>query len=187
MYRLVTPRPRRKDGNIDTFVSGPGGAVRPIPSPDGRYLAFVKRLVDLQSALYLKDLRSGQEIAIYESLESDLQETSGTEGNASAFDWLPDGSGIVFWSGGQIRRIDVASREVLTIALRIRTTLKVQETLRRRVGVSPDEFSVSMPRWLVVSPDGQMLIFEALGVLWRKELPDVEQRGIGKLAQLLSR
>ena len=32
------------NGKIENVVSGPGGAVRPTPSPDGKYMAFVRRL-----------------------------------------------------------------------------------------------------------------------------------------------
>lgn len=166
----------RENGEIDTFVSGPGGAVRPAPSPDGRWLAFVKRLVDLRSALYLKDLESGREVAIYTDFERDLQETSGTEGNAPAFDWTPDSKQIVFWSGGGLHRIDIASREVTAIPFRVQADLQVRKTLRVPVEVAPERFRVRMPRWPVVSPDGQAVVFEALGVLWKRALPDGEPR-----------
>ena len=47
-------------GEIETAVSGAGGAVRAAPSPDGRYIAFVRR-ERTKSKLYVKDLRSGDE------------------------------------------------------------------------------------------------------------------------------
>ena len=56
---FVIQRLDRETGEIETFVDGPGGAIRPTPSPDGRYLAFVKRTPAMVSALYLKDLESG--------------------------------------------------------------------------------------------------------------------------------
>mgnify|MGYP003352084163 FL=1 len=31
-----------RDGKVKAIAGGPGGAVRPVPSPDGRYLAFVQ-------------------------------------------------------------------------------------------------------------------------------------------------
>ncbi|NIS31877.1 MAG: hypothetical protein GWN79_11210, partial [Actinobacteria bacterium] len=69
----------------------------------------------LTSAIYLKDLESGREWAIYDRFERDLQETSGTEGNAPAIAWTPDSAAIVFWSGGGFHRVDVASRAVTAI------------------------------------------------------------------------
>ena len=97
---FVIQRYELETGETERFVSGPGGAVRPTPSPDGRYLAFIKRVADLHSAIYLKDLASGKEWAIYDRFERDLQETSGTEGNAPAIAWTPDSASIVFWTGG---------------------------------------------------------------------------------------
>ena len=46
-------------GEIKTVAGGAGGAVRPAPSPDGRFLAYVKRK-RMQSMLFLKDLKSGE-------------------------------------------------------------------------------------------------------------------------------
>ncbi|MFY8018773.1 MAG: TolB family protein, partial [Inhella sp.] len=67
-----------KDGFSEAFVTGPGGAVRPTPSPDGQWLAFVRRARDAkgvqQTMLFLKDLQSGREQAVWGPLERDLQE-----------------------------------------------------------------------------------------------------------------
>jgi imidazolonepropionase-like amidohydrolase/Tol biopolymer transport system component len=159
-------------GEIESYVTGPGGAVRPTPSPEGRYLAFIRRLVGLESAIYLKDLESGREWAIYDHFERDLQETSGTEGNAPTIAWTPDGGSIVFWSGGGLHRVDVETRQVADIAVHVRHEMMVQETVRQHVDVAPETFRVRMQRWPVVSPDGTAVVFQALGVLWRRALPD---------------
>ncbi|MEN9867959.1 MAG: hypothetical protein RL748_3549, partial [Pseudomonadota bacterium] len=53
-----------QEGKTRPFVSGPGGAIRPVPSPDGKYLAFVRR-VNNQSTLFLKDTQSGIERAVW--------------------------------------------------------------------------------------------------------------------------
>ena len=74
-------------GETEVFVSGPGGAVGPTPSPDGKTLAFVKRMPGLESALYLKDLESGNERVVYRGFERDHQETNGSQGNAPSFSW----------------------------------------------------------------------------------------------------
>ncbi len=159
-------------GETSSFVTGPGGAIRPTPSPDGKHLAFIKRLPGLQSAIYLKDLDSGKEWALYDNFERDLQETSGTEGNAPSIAWTPDSGSIVFWSGGGFHSIDAETRTVTDIPVRVKKEMKVQATLRRPVEVASESFRIKMPRWPVVSPDGKSVVFQALGVLWTKTLPD---------------
>src|SRR5262245_31967601 len=56
----VIKRLDRETGKILSYVTGPGGAIRPTPSPDGKALAFVRR-VRYKSVLFLKDLDSGIE------------------------------------------------------------------------------------------------------------------------------
>jgi imidazolonepropionase-like amidohydrolase/Tol biopolymer transport system component len=154
------------EGEEEQLAGGPGGAVRPVPSPDGRYLAFVKRLPGLNSALYLKDLRSGKEWSIYERFERDLQESSGSEGNAPAFAWTPDSAAVVFWSGGKIRRVEVATREAEVIPVHVRVEKAVRPALRFPVEVAPPKVRIRMPRWVQVSPADQTIVFQALGRLW---------------------
>ncbi len=158
----------RETGRVETFVSGAGGAVRPTPSPDGKYLAFIKRLPGLVSALYLKELESGLEWAIHDAYERDLQETSGSQGNANAFSWTPDSRSIVFWSGGTFQRIDVESRQVTEIPVHVRAEKKIWPALRFSHEVAPETFRVRMPRWLQYSPDGNTVLFEAQGRLWTR-------------------
>ena len=55
----VIQRLDRETGEIETFVGGPGGAIRPTPSPDGKSLAFIRR-VRYKSTLMLMDLASGR-------------------------------------------------------------------------------------------------------------------------------
>ncbi|HEY0114682.1 MAG TPA: amidohydrolase, partial [Allosphingosinicella sp.] len=77
-----------KPGERTKVAGGPGGAVRPTPSPDGKYLAYVHRERE-KSKLYLKDLRSGEERKIYDSLDQDMQETWAVEGAYPNMDWTP--------------------------------------------------------------------------------------------------
>ena len=89
------------DGEIEAFVTGPGGAVRPVPSPDGRWLAFVRRLGG-QSTLFLKDLRTGEERPVWDGLERDLQEIWAVHGVYPAFAWMPGAGEIVAWAQGRL-------------------------------------------------------------------------------------
>ncbi|ANM32435.1 amidohydrolase [Acidobacteria bacterium Mor1] len=166
----------RESGETDIAASGPGGAIRPTPSPDGKRLAFVKRIPGLQSALYIKNLESGKEWPVYQQMERDLQETNGSQGNATSMAWTPDGKAIVFWSGGKIRKVELATRQASVIPIRIKADKKVHPSLRFPVEVSPDTFEARMLRWNQMSPDGSKAVFQALGHLYIKDLPDGEQR-----------
>ncbi len=162
-------------GQSEGFVSAAGGAVRPTPSPDGKYLAFVRRIRG-QSALFLKDLTSGAEFPVYKNLDQDLQEVWGTHGAYPAMDWMPDSRSIVFWAGGGIRRVDISSQTVSDIDFHVNDTRTVYDPPRPKVEVAPDSFNTTMVRNAEVSPDGTKVVFESAGRLYIKNLPDGEPR-----------
>ena len=158
-------------GEIDVVVSGKGGAIRPVPSPDGKFLAYISR-DDFQSNLYLYDLKSGKETLIFEGLDRDMQETWAIHGVYPTIDWTPDGESIVFWAGGKVNKLNVSDRNVSTIAFSVETTKKVQNALRFKQPIEQDEFKVKMLRNAQVSPNGKKVVYEALGKLWVKKLPN---------------
>ena len=165
----------REEGDIETFISGAGGAIRPTPSPDGKWLAFVRR-VDFRSTLFLHDMESCKNTPIYSDLERDMQETWAIHGVYPAMAWTPDGKSIVFYAKGKIRRIDIDSREVSEIPFHVKQTHKMIEALRFPVDVAPETFDVKMLRWVQVSPAGDRVIYQALGHLWVRDLPDGSPR-----------
>ncbi len=165
----------RRTGAIERFVTGPGGAVRPTPSPDGRSLAFVRR-VNYRTALVVRDLESGRDRVLDEGLDRDMQETWAVHGVYPNFAWTPDSRSIVYWAGGKIRRVDAAGGEVTEIPFRVRQTHKMIEALRRPVEVAPERFRTRMLRWVQVSPDGGQVAFQALGRIYLRDLPDGEPR-----------
>ena len=65
---FVIKRLNLDNNKMDVLAGGPGGAVRPVPSSDGKKIAFVKRLPNAKSAIYIKDLASGNETALLQEL-----------------------------------------------------------------------------------------------------------------------
>lgn len=161
----------RETGEILTVTGGPGGAARPTPSPDGKYLAFVRR-VDYVTTLFLKDLASGSERPIYSGLERDNQEVWALHGVYPAMAWTPDGQTIVFWDDGGIKRFDIGTGKVAAIPFRVRTTKRVAQVVRPSQVVAPARFDVKMLRSVVVSPAGDRVAYVALGHIWVRTLPD---------------
>lgn len=152
-------------GERETVISGEGGALNPRPSPDGRYIAFVRR-ERTQSTLYLKDLQTGEERRIYDDLDRDMQETWTVYGTYPRMDWTPDSRSIVFWAGGEIRRLDIAGGTATAIPFRVADTREVVDPPRPQIEVAPASFRTRMPRFASVSPDGRMAVFETLGKLY---------------------
>ncbi|TWU06258.1 amidohydrolase family protein [Stieleria varia] len=158
-------------GETETLISGPGGACRPTPSHDGKRLAFVRR-VGAKTGLHVFDLESGAIRLIDDGLERDMQEAWAIHGVYSAMAWTPDDKAIVAWAGGKIWRIDVADGKRTQIPFRISGTREIRQSVRFPVEVAPDKFDVKMLRDVQVSPSGDRVVYQALGYLYVKELPD---------------
>lgn len=155
------------DGEVTTIAAGPGGAVRPSPSPDGKRLAYVRR-EGTQSKLYVRDLASGAERKVYDTLDQDVQETWAVTGVYPNMSWTPDSQDIVFWAGGKLRRVGGNGGEARVIPFSIADDRVIIDATHPAVEVAPDNFTTQMPRWAEVSPDGRTVVFETLGKLWVK-------------------
>ncbi|RIX29200.1 amidohydrolase family protein [Sphingomonas edaphi] len=161
----VIQRLDRQTGEIETFIDGPGGAIRPTPSPDGKSLAFIRR-VRYKSTLMVMDLASGRITPLTDILDRDMQETWAVHGVYPGMSWTPDNKSIVFWAKGGIHRIDVASKAVSEIPFHVTGTRFVEDAVRQQKEVAPASFQTKMVRFAQKSPDGSRIVYEALGNLW---------------------
>lgn len=156
-----------KTGERTTVAGGPGGAVRPEPSPDGRMLAYVKR-ERAKSKLYLMDLKTGESRKIYDDLDLDMQETWAVHGVYPNMGWTPDSRSIVFWAGGKIRRVNTDGTGSQEIPFQVSDSRAVIDPPRPTVHAFSETFTTKMPRFAALSPDGRRVVFESLGRLYVK-------------------
>ena len=167
-------------GELTELTGGSGGACRPQVSPDGKKVAFVKR-VRFQSILYIHDVETGEEYPIFDKLIRDQQETWAIFGVYPNFDWLPDGKNVVIYGLGKLWKVNA---EKANDFVEIPFKANVKQTFVEAVN-SPQtpflpEFEVKMIRHAKTSPDGKYLVFNAAGHLYIKDLPN------GKPARLTS-
>ncbi|MEP6675252.1 MAG: amidohydrolase family protein [Ferruginibacter sp.] len=169
---FVIKRFNREKGISEVVTGGPGGAVRPQISHDGKILAFVKR-VRTKSVLYLRNLETGEEWPIYDKLSKDQQEAWTIFGIYTGFSWMPNDKNIVIWSGGKILKIDVnAANAVTEIPFSCNVKKRITDAVRFKQNINPDNFNVNVIRNTITSPNGKMIVFNAVGYLWKKMLPD---------------
>lgn len=160
-----------KTGEIDRVTGGPGGAISPTISPDGVKMAFVKR-VRAKSVLYIRDLKTGLETPAYDEMSWDQQQAWAIFGPYTNMSWTPDGKHLVFWAKGKIRRLNVETLEAEQIPFEAEATHTIADAVQVDTDPAPDTFTAKAIRQAVTSPDGQTLVFNAAGYLWKKDLPN---------------
>lgn len=158
-------------GKEQTYINRPGGSVAPRPSPDGKYLAFVRR-VGLESRLFLHDVATGEEWPVFDRLDKDLQEAWAIHGVYAQYGWTGDSRAIVIWGEGKLWKVDVAARTGVEIPFTAKVEQTLNEALRYKQVVAPDEFPVRMLRDVATAPDGRTVVYTALGRLYRKGMPE---------------
>jgi len=166
----IISRLDREKGETEEWITGPGGAVRPTPSRDGKQLAFVRR-DRFKTCLFVQDVKSGAVRKVMDGLERDMQEAWAIHGVFPVMAWIPGDKEVVTWTGGKLWRVDMATGAMKEIPFHIEDTRKVAaEAVRFPVEVAPTEFDVRMVRWSEVSPKADRVVFQALGKLYVREL-----------------
>lgn len=160
----------RVTGETTGITDGYGGSGRPEISPDGKSLAFIRR-DRLKTVLYLFDLETMTERALWDGLDQDLQESFAWTGVYPGMSFTPDGKSIVVSAGGKLWSVDVASGRPTAIPFHAAVEQVVSKALRFPQQVGTDTFRVRMISWPTQSPDGKTLVFAAIGSLWSMSLP----------------
>jgi Tol biopolymer transport system component len=162
----------KEKGIVENVTGGGGGAVRPQLSNDGKTLAFIRR-VRTNTVLFLRNLETGEEWPVYDKLSKDQEEAWTTFGSFTGFDFTPDDKSIIIWSNGKLNKIDISKANVSTeIPFTVEVHQKIADAVRFQQNINPDDFKVNVIRQVTTSPDGKMIVFNALGHLYKKDLPN---------------
>ncbi len=181
----VIRRLDRETGELTELIDIQGGAIAPTPSPDGKSLAFVRRVRE-KTTLHVMDLESGAMRLVWDGpdgkgMSHDQQEAWAIFGPYPNMSFTPDSASIVLWSTGKLWRVPLVpapdSVSGASLAVEIPFSAEVSQTLDQPVRathrIDQDEsFAPKLIRDVATSPDGQTLIFHAVGVLWKKTLPN---------------
>jgi imidazolonepropionase-like amidohydrolase/Tol biopolymer transport system component len=129
------------------------------------------RRVRNQSTLFLKDLKTGEEQAVWGELERDMQEAWAVHGVYPSFSWMPGAKKIVVWAKGKIWQVDPFAKSAQEIPFHVKDTREIRQAIRFQTPVAPDQFDVKQLRWVNTAPQGNKLVYSALGYLYVRDLP----------------
>ncbi len=161
----------RSTGEVRVRTHEMEGAFRPMPSPDGRWVAYLTRYDDRQ-ALKLLDLVTGEDSFLVMDVARDESQGGGTRDRdvypGSA--WTPDSQALITTWGGKIRRVEVPSGAVSIIPFSAEIEQEIGALARFDYPINDSTLTVSQIRGARPSPDGSLLTFTALDRLWLADL-----------------
>jgi Tol biopolymer transport system component len=160
----------------------PADSFAPEVSPDGHYLAFARRILggessiaghpyNYRTALWLRDLRTGDERVLMDPIDPDRTGTyaRGVLRMVNGYCWQKDSAALIVPVNGKLRRVSVDTGQVTTIPFLVHVHRQVSEMAKSHVDLSGDDFLVKFPESAATSPDGKRVVFYGAGQLWLQE------------------
>ncbi len=173
--RFQVHRVDRETGEVETVTARYGGGLRPLISPDGRYLVYASRH-DARTGLRIRDLETREERWLAFPIQRDDQEGFAVNDVLPGYAFTPDGGAVVIAYGGKIHRIDLRTRADEIIPFRAHVRLELGPFVYQRLRVPDGDLHVRQMRWANQSPDGKKIVFSAVGKIWVMDLPDGKPR-----------
>ena len=162
----------RENGRLLVRTHEHEGAFRPVPSPDGKWLAYSTRS-DARQALKLIDLSTGED----RWLRMDVQRDDSQGGGARDRDvypnsaFTPDSKSLITSYDGKIWRVSVPTGEAVEIPFTAKVDQQLGHLVKFEYPIDDDKLRVSQIRGARPSPDGTRVVFTALDRLWIADLP----------------
>jgi Tol biopolymer transport system component len=158
-------------GVVEQLVTGFGGAFAPRVSADGSRLAFVRRVM-ARTVLFVLDLRTGEQIPLWDQLDRDNSANWELQGNYyPRFSWFPNHEHICIWAHGKLFKVSVQDGGGSEIPFNVTVRHRVTARLSFPIDLAPTEVGVRAVRNVAPSTDEHSIVVTALAQLWRKELP----------------
>ncbi|MGH7529482.1 MAG: amidohydrolase family protein [Gemmatimonadales bacterium] len=161
----------RRTGRLYTQTDLYGSAMRPVLSPDGKWLVYATRY-DAETGLRLRDLESGDERWLVYPVTRDDQESRFTRDLYPGASFTPDSRALIVTFGGTLHRVAVPSGQVSEIPFTARVQQGLGPMVHVPVRVDTGAVIARQIRNAMPSPDGRRLVFSALDRLYVMDLPD---------------
>ena len=155
----------RQTGTETALTAGAGGGLRPIASRDGRWLVYATR-AGTRTALRIRDLTTQEDRWLVGETQRDDAEGYAPNDVFPGYAFTPDSRAVVFYGGGKIKRVDIASRAVSVIPFSANVEIGMGKHHEVAHSVSDGPLAVTQLLSTTEAPNGRQLAFSALGHLW---------------------
>ncbi len=161
----------RETGDVSQVTNAQGSAMRPVLSPDGRWLVYGTRH-KTDTGLRIRNLETGAERWLAWPVTRDDQESRASRDTLPRYDFLPDGRSIVVPIAGKLQRIDVetGAKTPIPFTARVQAEVAARAYTPVRIDDGP-QVRARLVRWPRLSPDGRRLAFSALNHLYVMDYP----------------
>ena len=162
----------RETGESATRSFRYGGAFRPTPSPDGRWLVYGSRHVG-QTGLRIRDLASGDERWLAFPVQRDDQESRATRDAYPGMAFTPDSRAVVAYYGGGLWRVPIDGSEPAPIPFRVDVEMAIAPEVDFDYPIEDTPtFVAKQVRDAVPSPSGDRIAFSLLSRVYVMQWPD---------------
>lgn len=163
--RFQLARWDRETGDVEIITSHYGGALRPVVSPNGKWLTYATRY-DAKTGLKLRNIETREETWLALPIQRDEQEGFTANDVLPGYSFTPDSRFIVIAYGGKIHKIDITTKadEIIPFHCKVKQELGPFVYIRDSIKTGPVE--LKQMRWMNQSPDGKKVVFSAAGKLW---------------------
>ncbi|MBE3099212.1 MAG: PD40 domain-containing protein, partial [Planctomycetes bacterium] len=155
----------RDTGTTVALTNAVGGGVRPVVSPNGRYLVYASRR-DAATALKLRDLESGLERWLVAEVQRDAQDRGSERDLMPGSSFTPDGAALITSYRGKIWRVTIPDGTPTEIPFTADVEQRLGPLTQFQYRLEDAPVRVRQIRDLRVSPDGRHLAFNALRHIW---------------------
>ncbi len=160
----------RENSETSTITNAQGSAMRPLLSPDGKYLVYATRY-ETRTALRVRDLETSEERWLINGVTRDDQESRATRDTFPGYSFMPDGKSLIVPIDGKIKRVDFATGQSTVIPFTAKVEMEIAARLHfdYRVDESPN-VKARLIRYPAMSPDGKRLVLTAFNKLYAIDL-----------------